>query len=177
MRLRMARAEITKNGDWPAVAAIGRQASGLGLGRGLSTHPATKLDGNGPSRPACDWLLYTSPRPTTLPPVPPTFDFHAFDAVLLDLDGTVYFEEHALPGAVELIRQLQTQGRPYACLTNSTSSPERISARLERMGVIVDPAHIYTAAAAACDYVMERFAGQSAVRGAVDASRSPRVFK
>jgi glycerol-1-phosphatase len=95
------------------------------------------------------------------------FDFDAFDAVLLDLDGTIYHEEHALPGAVELIRRFQSQGRKYACLTNSTSSPQRISARLARMGVKVDPAHIYTAAAAACDYVMERFAAQSA---------PPRVF-
>ena len=90
------------------------------------------------------------------------FDFDAFDAVLLDLDGTIYHEEHALPGAVELIRRFQAEGRKYACLTNSTSSPERISARLSRMGVKVDPAHIYTAAAAACDYVMERFGSQSA---------------
>lgn len=100
----------------------------------------------------------------------PPFDFDPFEAVLLDLDGTVYHEEHALPGAVELIRRLQDQGRKYACLTNSTSSPERIAARLGRMGVKVDPAHIYTAAAAACDYVMERFAGQSPAKGvAVDA--------
>ena len=88
-------------------------------------------------------------------------DFNRFDAVLLDLDGTVYFEEHPLPGAVDLIRRLQREGRPYACLTNSTSSPERIAARLARMGVTVDAAHIYTAAAAACDYVMKRFGAQS----------------
>jgi HAD superfamily hydrolase (TIGR01450 family) len=95
------------------------------------------------------------------------FNFDAFDAVLLDLDGTIYFEEHALPGAVDLIRRLQNERRKYACLTNSTSNPERIAARLGRMGVEVDPAHIYTAAAAACDYVMERFAGQSGVGGGV----------
>lgn len=80
-----------------------------------------------------------------------------FEAVLLDLDGTVYHEEHALPGAVELIRRLQERQRKYACLTNSTSSPERISARLARMGVEVDSAHIYTAAAATADYVIQRF--------------------
>src|SRR5688572_27735314 len=111
-------------------------------------------------------LLYTPRRPTTLPPVPPPLDFDAFDAVLLDLDGTLYYEEHALPGAVELVRRLQARGLPYACLTNSTSNPERIAARLGRMGIGVDPAHIYTAAAAACDYVLERFAGQSPPRGA-----------
>ena len=97
--------------------------------------------------------------------MPPPLDFETFDAVLLDLDGTLYYEEHALPGAVELVRRLQARGLPYACLTNSTSNPERISARLGRMGIQVDPAHIYTAAAAACDYVLERFAGQSPPRG------------
>jgi len=108
------------------------------------------------------------------------FDFDAFDAVLLDLDGTIYHEEHALPGAVELIRRFQSDGRKYACLTNSTSNPQRISARLGRMGVKVDPAHIYTAAAAACDYVMERFAGQSPSHDLTSpvppVSRRPRVF-
>ena len=114
--------------------------------------------------------------------MPPPFDFDAFDAVLLDLDGTVYYEEHALPGAVELIRRLEARGRKYACLTNSTSSPERISARLLRMGVRLDPSHIYTAAAAACDYVMERFARQSPPPGGGTtptpgpAPRKPKVF-
>jgi hypothetical protein len=84
------------------------------------------------------------------------FDFDPYAAVLLDLDGTVYHEEHALPGAVELIRKLQREGRTYACLTNSTSSPERLSPRLKRMSVDVDPAHIYPPAAAACDYVIAR---------------------
>ena len=89
-------------------------------------------------------------------------DFDAFEAVLLDLDGTVYFEEHALPGAVDLIRRLQGERRKYACLTNSTSNPERIAARLGRMGVQVDPAHIYTAAAATCDYLLQRFGDPAA---------------
>lgn len=77
---------------------------------------------------------------------------------MLDLDGTIYHEEHALPGAVELIRRLQGEGRKYACLSNSTTSPMRIVMRLNRMGVEVDPEHIYTAAAAAADWVLETFA-------------------
>ena len=92
------------------------------------------------------------------------FDFDPYQAVLLDLDGTVYHEDHPLPGAIDLIRRLQREGRAYACLTNSTSSPERIASRLQHMGVQVDPAHIYTAAAAACDYVLEHFATQSPPR-------------
>ena len=95
-------------------------------------------------------------------------DLSQYQAVLLDLDGTVYHEDHALPGAVELIRRLQDRGRKYACLTNSTSSPERLTKRLAGMGVAVDPAHIYTAASAAADYVLEHFADASGGK--------PRVF-
>jgi 4-nitrophenyl phosphatase len=99
---------------------------------------------------------FKSRRPVpTLPGVPT--DLSKYEAVLLDLDGTVYHEEHALPGAVELIRRLQGHGRKYACLTNSTSSPQRVSARLRRMGVEVEASHIYTAAAATADYVLEEF--------------------
>lgn len=84
-------------------------------------------------------------------------DLSQYQAVLLDLDGTVYHEDHALPGAVELILRLQKSGQPYACLTNSTTSSVQLASRLKRMGVVVDPAFIYTAASAACDYVLLRF--------------------
>jgi 4-nitrophenyl phosphatase len=96
-----------------------------------------------------------------------SIDLSPFDAVLLDLDGTVYHEEHALPGAVELIHRLQRQGKPFACLTNSTSSPERIWARLARMKIDVDIEYVYTAAAATTDYVLKRFAA---------GGQLPRVF-
>jgi HAD superfamily hydrolase (TIGR01450 family) len=82
--------------------------------------------------------------------------FDAFDAVLLDLDGTVYHEEHALPGAIELLQRLVREGRRFACLTNSTSSPSRIAARLARMGVRLPQEIIYTAAAAAASYVVNQ---------------------
>jgi len=84
-----------------------------------------------------------------------SFDFSPFDAVLLDLDGTLYHEEHVLPGAAELVWRIQREGRKYACLTNSTSSPQRLRARLARMGIEMPAANIYTAAAAAADYVLE----------------------
>lgn len=76
---------------------------------------------------------------------------------MLDLDGTVYHEDHPLPGAIELIRKLQADGRKFACLSNSASSPLRVMDRLNTMGVDLEPDRIYTAAAAACDYVLETF--------------------
>ena len=88
-------------------------------------------------------------------PVP--FDFSPYAAVLLDLDGTLYHEDHALPGAVELVQLLQQLGRPYACLTNSTSSPERIRGRLIQMGIDIPADHIYSAASAAADYALAHF--------------------
>jgi HAD superfamily hydrolase (TIGR01450 family) len=83
--------------------------------------------------------------------------FQNFDAVLLDLDGTVYHEEYPLPGAVDLIRMLQRTNQRFACLSNSTTSPLRIMSRLMKIGVEVDPSNIYSAAAAAADHVVAQF--------------------
>jgi 4-nitrophenyl phosphatase len=85
------------------------------------------------------------------------FDFSPYAAVLLDLDGTIYHEDHCLPGALQLVHLLQKDSRPFACLTNSTTSPHRLAARLARMSMSIPPDHIYTAAAAAADYVVEKY--------------------
>jgi 4-nitrophenyl phosphatase len=85
------------------------------------------------------------------------FDFSPYSAVLLDLDGTLYHEDHVLPGAAALVARLRNEGRTYACLTNSTTSPQRLRERLVRMGIDMPAERIYTAAAAASDYVLEHF--------------------
>jgi HAD superfamily hydrolase (TIGR01450 family) len=95
-------------------------------------------------------------------------DLSPYHAVLLDLDGTLCYEDHPLPGAAEFIRRLQDQRINYACLSNSTSSPLRVATRLAQMGVEIDLDRIYTAAAAAADYVLARFRGPSNPR--------PRIF-
>jgi HAD superfamily hydrolase (TIGR01450 family) len=89
------------------------------------------------------------------------FDFSPYAAVLLDLDGTIYHEDHVLPGAAALVARLQCEGRKYACLTNSTSSPHRLQKRLAGMGIAMTTDHIYTAAAAAADYLLEHLAASS----------------
>lgn len=82
--------------------------------------------------------------------------FDEFEAVLLDLDGTIYREDHVLPGAVELVKNLHAQGKKFACLSNSTFSPAHVNQRLRHMGIDIETEQIYTAAAAAVDYVMDR---------------------
>ena len=86
------------------------------------------------------------------------YDFSPYAGVLLDLDGTLYHDEHVLPGAVELIARLQREGRAFACLSNTTTSPARVVTALAEMGIRIDEAHVYTAAAACVDYVRERWA-------------------
>ncbi len=105
-------------------------------------------------------------------------DFSPYQAVLLDLDGTVYHEDHALPGAIDLIKRLQAEGRSFACLSNSSASPLRVMSRLELMGVDVDPNNIYTAAAAACDYVIDAYGGgvKTLTSDPAEQTRKPRVF-
>lgn len=108
----------------------------------------------------------------TLAPVP--IDLKKYQAVLLDLDGTLYHGGQPLPGAIELIRKLQTDGLTYACLTNSASSPQRAARRLAEMGLNIDPQRIHTAVAAACDYILENFP-QKSQHNQVSES-VPRVF-
>jgi len=81
-------------------------------------------------------------------------DLTRFSAVLLDLDGTIYHDEHPLPEAIAFVHRLQRRGQKFACLTNGNSSPSRYQRRLARMGVKMDAGHIYSAAAAAADYVL-----------------------
>src|SRR5881394_598801 len=104
-------------------------------------------------------------------------DFSAYQAVLLDLDGTVYHEDHPLPGAIDLIKRLQAENRPFACLSNSSASPLRVMARLENMGVDLDPNNIYTAAAAACDYVLEQYPKDEPAGGQPDAATTAAIIE
>lgn len=100
-------------------------------------------------------LLTPAHANATLPGVP--IDFSPYKAVLLDLDGTIYHEDHALPGAVKLVERLTKEGRPFAALTNSNTSPARISQRLAKMGIAIPPANICSAAAVACEQILATY--------------------
>lgn len=82
------------------------------------------------------------------------FDFSTYPAVLLDLDGTLFHDALPLPGAIALIHRLQREQRRFACLTNSGSSPAVVKQRMDAVGIHLDPGCIYTAATAACDYIL-----------------------
>lgn len=90
--------------------------------------------------------------------------FSDFDAILFDMDGTLYREHHALPGVAEVLARLRGAGCRMACITNnSANTAPELSARLAKMGVEVAPEMIFTACHAMADTIIERW-------------RTPRVF-
>lgn len=96
-------------------------------------------------------------------------DFSAYPAVFLDLDGTLFHDAVPLPGAVALVHRLQRERVPFACLTNSGSSPASVKQRMDAVGIELDPGCIYTAATAACDYIRSHLPRSGP-------SRKPRLY-
>ena len=84
-------------------------------------------------------------------------DLSQFQAVLIDLDGTLCNDDKPLPGASELVGRLLGERRIVACLSNSTQSPERIARRLNGNGMAFPINLVYTASASAVDYILDRF--------------------
>jgi HAD superfamily hydrolase (TIGR01450 family) len=86
-----------------------------------------------------------------------TLSLEAFDAILLDLDGTIWHESVPLPGAVELVDLIRNRGQKYGFVSNSGSSPRRAMNQLAAMGITAAGSQVLTAAGAGCDYVLETF--------------------
>lgn len=84
--------------------------------------------------------------------------FHDFHAIFFDLDGTLYHDTYALPGAVEALAHLRSSGQRYAAITNTSARTEKqLSAMLSAMGIRVPADHIYTSGRAAVTWVLERW--------------------
>lgn len=67
-------------------------------------------------------------------------------AILFDLDGTIYEDGVALPGATEALADLRRRGVEVGFVTNTTSRPRRLlSERLGGMGIATPPERIVTA--------------------------------
>src|SRR5512135_504366 len=78
-------------------------------------------------------------------------------AVLLDLDGTLYGEGGAIPGAAAAIGALRSRGVPLRFVTNTTRRSRRLLAeRLARYGLEARAEEIVTAVMAAVAMLRER---------------------
>ncbi len=78
-------------------------------------------------------------------------------AVLIDLDGVLYVEERAVPGAARAVDELRASGLRLRFVTNTTSRPRRsIVDRLERLGFAAPSEEVVTPAALAVEHCRRR---------------------
>jgi HAD superfamily hydrolase (TIGR01458 family) len=78
-------------------------------------------------------------------------------AFLFDLDGTLYTDAGAIPGAVEALAKLRRRGVPFRFVTNTTRRSRRLLAeRLRSYGFAVEPHEIITAVMSGVAMLKER---------------------
>ena len=76
---------------------------------------------------------------------------------LMDMDGVLVREEHAIPGAPEFIARLRELEIPFLVLTNnSIYTPRDLAARLRRAGLEVPEEAIWTSALATAQFLADQ---------------------
>ena len=69
---------------------------------------------------------------------------------ILDLDGTLFRGDQAIPGAQFFVGQLRKKGIPHLYLTNNSSrTPGQVAEKLRRLGFPADAEQVFTSAQAA----------------------------
>lgn len=82
---------------------------------------------------------------------------------ICDMDGVIYHGNQLLPGILEFVDWLKTEGKAFLFLTNSSErSPRELREKLTRLGVDVGEDHFYTSALATADFVARQTPGGSA---------------
>jgi HAD superfamily hydrolase (TIGR01457 family) len=77
-------------------------------------------------------------------------------ALLIDVDGVIYYDDMILPGVNELLDFLRQHEIVYAFVTNGTRNrPRDHRLKLSRFGIDVQGAPVFTAAMATADYLLE----------------------
>lgn len=77
--------------------------------------------------------------------------------LLLDLDGTIYQEGRAIPGASEALAELRRRGIPFRFTTNTTRRPRiALAERLRGMGIAAESGEVLSAPAAAARFLRDR---------------------
>lgn len=81
---------------------------------------------------------------------------------LLDMDGTIYFEDRLIPGALEFITKLDTLGKRYIFLTNNSSvSKEIYLEKLKRMGIPCHDETVFSSGMAMGMYLSQSHPGKT----------------
>jgi HAD superfamily hydrolase (TIGR01458 family) len=84
-------------------------------------------------------------------------DLSDVEAIIFDLDGTLYSNDEPLPGAVEVVRALQARHLPLRFLTNTTSRGRAaLGARLREMGFPIADRDVFGPPWAAGEFLRTR---------------------
>jgi HAD superfamily hydrolase (TIGR01450 family) len=87
-----------------------------------------------------------------------------YDAVLLDLDGTVYRGSEAVPGAAETIKTIREADTPVRFVTNNASrSPREVADHLQELGIPAATDEVCTSAQAAAAVLADRLSPNAIV--------------
>jgi NagD protein len=82
---------------------------------------------------------------------------------LMDMDGVLIHEDHAIPGAAEFIDRLREYELPFLVLTNnSIYTPRDLAARFAAIGLTVPEQSIWTSALATARFLRDQRPGGSA---------------
>src|SRR5579875_3612020 len=82
---------------------------------------------------------------------------------LMDMDGVLLREEHAIPGAGEFLAGLREAGLPFLVLTNNSIYTRRdLAARLALSGLDVPEESIWTSALATARFLEQQRPGGTA---------------
>jgi 5'-nucleotidase len=76
---------------------------------------------------------------------------------LMDMDGVLVREEHAVPGAADFLNRLRETGTPFLVLTNNSIYTRRdLAARLRASGLEVPEGSIWTSALATAGFLQDQ---------------------
>ena len=90
-------------------------------------------------------LRENSSPPTPIPEIHISQLIDRYEVLLLDAYGVLVTQSGIIPGAVELIQQLNEREKPYYIITNDASrSPETSAQRYGRMGLSIEADRIIT---------------------------------
>jgi NagD protein len=82
---------------------------------------------------------------------------------LMDMDGVLIREQHAVPGADAFLARLREAGRPFLVLTNNSMyTPRDLAARLQAIGLTVPEDAIWTSALATARFLEHQRPGGTA---------------
>ncbi len=73
---------------------------------------------------------------------------------IIDMDGVIYHGNRLLPGVTDFIAWLESSGKKYLFLTNSSErTPKELHEKLKRLGIDIGEEHFYTSAIATASFL------------------------